>query len=213
MQKPYSSLRLPIIFAVVAGFVFAGCAGDVNEDAAQSEPVTAKLANSQGDSLGQVEFVDVDGGLEVTIAAKNLDAGFYGVHIHEVGQCQPASQAPDDPEETGNFLSAGGHIVGEDAAEHPDHAGDHPHHAGDLPTLLVNQDGTAEMSVVTDRLGMPLLSDFDGSAVVIHAEPDNFANVPDRYLGDESSPDDDTLAAGDASDRIGCGVVEGVVED
>ncbi len=211
MQKIQRLSYVPAIFAVLVGFVLTGCA-EADEDEASS--LTAELANGEGNPLGEVEFVDIDeGGLEVNIDAKNLAPGFYGLHLHQFGECEPESQAPDDPEETGDFLSAGSHIVGEDAADHPDHMGEHPHHAGDLPTLLVNEDGTATMSVVTDRLGIPLLSDFDGSAVVIHAAPDNFANIPERYLQDGSSLDAATLATGDAGDRLGCGVVEGVVEE
>jgi Cu-Zn family superoxide dismutase len=60
---------------------------------------------------------------------------------------------------------------------------------------------------------MSELYDFDGSAVMIHAQPDNFANVPERYLEDETEPDEDTLATGDAGERLGCGVVESVVEE
>jgi superoxide dismutase, Cu-Zn family len=52
-------------------------------------------------------------------------------------------------------------------------------------------------------------------AVIVHAAPDNFANIPDRYVssGDDlpdgygSGPDNPTLATGDAGARIACGVI------
>ena len=74
--------------------------------------------------------------------------------------------------------------------------------------LLVMEDGTAQMSVATDRIDEAMLTDDDGTAVVIHGDEDNFANVPERYL-DEDEPDEDTTATGDAGDRLACGVVEG----
>lgn len=219
MKKMQYHVRLGMASAVtlLAAFAFAGCAQDDNpgegveadtgeeqtsqSGSEQSAVATAELTNVEDDELGQVEFYETDGGTEIVVDAKNLEEGFYGFHIHEIGECETDSQAPDDPEETGDFLSAGGHIAGEDDA-------DHPGHAGDLPMLLVNEDGTAQMSVVTNRLDVSELVGQDGAAVMIHAAADNYANVPDRYLEGEE-PDEDTLSTGDAGDRLGCGVIEG----
>lgn len=207
--------------SMVAAFTLAACANDgadsrgMNEDDSETEAAaeenteqngeqsvlaTADIADGEGESLGQVEFIDAEQGTEVNVETENMEPGFYGFHIHEIGECEPDSQAPDDPEDTGDFMSAGGHIAGEGDADHPDHA-------GDLPPLLVNEDGTAQMSVTTDRLAEALLLDDDGASVMVHSDPDNFANIPERYL-DESTPDDDTLSTGDAGDRLACGVIE-----
>lgn len=211
-----SRFGLASTVTLLAAFALAGCGeedpgegveGDTGteqtspSDADQSAAATAELQNPQGDDLGQVEFYETDGGTEVVVDVQNLDEGFYGLHLHENGECETDSQSPDDPAETGDFLSAGGHIAGEADADHPDHA-------GDLPALLVNEDNTAQMSVVTNRLEVSELVGQDGAAVMIHSDADNYANVPDRYL-DGENPDDDTLSTGDAGDRIGCGVIEG----
>lgn len=45
--------------------------------------------------------------------------------------------------------------------------------------------------------------DEDGSAIIVHADLYNFGNIPERY----GTPDETTLATGDAGARIGCGVV------
>jgi superoxide dismutase, Cu-Zn family len=49
--------------------------------------------------------------------------------------------------------------------------------------------------------------DDEGTAVMVHAGPDNFANIPERYA--PNGPDADTLKTGDSGDRIACGVVGG----
>lgn len=201
--KGVSGALTTLAVTTLAGVMLAGCAGDDDPDTAA---MTVELNNNMDRSLGQVELIFHDrGGVEIKASVENLAPGFYGFHIHEIGVCEPESQAPDDPSETGDFLSAGSHIQGEDNAEHPEHA-------GDLPVLLVNEDGSAEMSVLTDRLDESQLLDFDGAAVMIHSAPDNFANVPERYLETGSDPDDQTVSTGDAGDRIGCGVIEGAVD-
>ena len=56
------------------------------------------------------------------------------------------------------------------------------------------------------------MRDSDGSAVIVHASPDNFANIPDRYHSYEENvfgPDSATRATGDAGSRAGCGVLSG----
>ncbi len=217
--QPKPRLRALSAMAVIAGLALVGCTGERQADReanteeerageedgrdARQEPMaTAELADPAGEVLGNVEFYNLDGGeTEIVVAAENLEsAGFYGFHVHQVGECEADSQAPDDPENTGAFLSAGSHIPGGEDV-------DHPEHAGDLPVLLATQDGTAQMSVVTDRLDESTLLDEDGSAVILHSNPDNYANVPERYL-DDSTPDEDTLGTGDAGARLACGVIE-----
>jgi superoxide dismutase, Cu-Zn family len=115
---------------------------------------------------------------------------FHGFHVHEIGECVPP------------FTSAGGHFS----------PGDVPHgkHAGDMPSLLVNEDGTAELEFETDRFSISDLFDASGSAVIVHAGRDNFANIPTRYHSHTEGtlgPDSATLATGDSGARVACGVV------
>jgi Cu-Zn family superoxide dismutase len=82
----------------------------------------------------------------------------------------------------------------------------HRNHSGDLPVLLVNSLGNVKMEVISDRFKLTDLFDADGSAIIIHADPDNFANIPtDRYT---PAPDATTLATGDAGGRVVCGVIK-----
>jgi Cu-Zn family superoxide dismutase len=75
-----------------------------------------------------------------------------------------------------------------------------------MPVLYVTDGGEGRADFITDRLTIPSLFDTDGSAIIVHAKPDNYANIPsDRY---DPDPDATTLATGDAGARIACGVIE-----
>lgn len=204
-------MRQSRLMAAVIGttaLVLAGCGEAGDENAVVEEtPATAEAAagsravlqDAEGTEVGSVSFSEVAAGTEVVAEVQGLEPGFYGFHVHAIGLCEPDSTAPGDPGTTGAFLSAGGHLGGEDT-EHPDHA-------GDLPALLVTEDGLGSLTAVTDRFGVQdLVTDDDGSAVMIHSGPDNLANVPERYAPD--GPDEATLGTGDAGSRLACGVVE-----
>ncbi|GAA1487817.1 superoxide dismutase family protein [Brachybacterium sacelli] len=191
---------------VAAGaLALSGCGSDQTQDepapAGEGDGTalaTAQVQDGDGNEVGTAEFTEAEDGLRISVNLSDLEPGHHGLHVHEAGLCEPDSAAPDDPSETGDFLSAGGHI-GAGEVEHPDHP-------GDLPSLLVNEDGTATMTFVTDRLSEEDLLDDDGAALMVHSGPDNFANIPERYAPD--GPDDDTTGAGDAGDRAACGAIE-----
>lgn len=145
-----------------------------------------KLYDAAGQRVGMAWLTQQwDGKVGVQVCVHDLPPGFHGFHVHAVGACVPP------------FTSAKGHF---DLDGHT-----HKDHAGDLPVLQVNADGTAEASFKTDRFEIGDLFDADGSALIIHANPDNYANIPTRYV---AAPDATTLATGDAGARIACGVVK-----
>ncbi|XKH56867.1 superoxide dismutase family protein [Citricoccus nitrophenolicus] len=158
---------------------------------------TASMQDIESE-VGTAQIREVDGAMEFTVEVTGMEPGFYGLHVHEIGECNPDSAAPDDPSELGAFLSAGSHI-GADESDHPDHA-------GDLPPILVQESGEGHLTFQTDRLTAEHLQDEDGAAMMLHSGPDNFANIPERYAPD--GPDEDTTGTGDAGFRWACGVVE-----
>jgi Cu-Zn family superoxide dismutase len=123
--------------------------------------------------------------------------GFHGFHVHETGTCEPQSANPSDPAMVGDFLSAGGHLSSEEQA--------HSDHLGDLSSLLAHKDGTATLTVTTDRLTEQDLLDADGSAVMVHAGSDNFGNIPERYA--PAGTDEMTDDTGDSGGRVACAVL------
>ena len=179
--------------------------GTAGADGATS--LKANLVDTSGAPVGTAKISFDLGGADVKVDVQlpPAMAGFHGFHIHSVGRCE----AP--------FASAGGHL-GESATD-PTHR--HRNHDGDLPVLLVNADGRASARVATDRLDVAELQDPNGSAFIVHAAPDNYANIPatdaagnPRYTNHAAVPvypnlttDNTTLATGDAGGRIACGVI------
>ena len=173
------ALALAVLAALTLAFrpAAAGNKGDEAE---------AVLRNAAGAVLGEAKFDQERDGVHVRIKVSGLTPGFHGFHIHTTGACA-----------TPDFVSAGGHY----------NPGGHNHgtHAGDMPVLLANADGVAEARFTTASFQVAQLFDADGSAVIIHAGPDNFANIPTRYAA--TGPDATTLGTGDSGGRAICGVI------
>jgi Cu-Zn family superoxide dismutase len=156
----------------------------------------AILRDANGVRVGTVNF-DGDGeGTTVKISLNGVTAGldgFHGLHIHAND-----GKAPCDP--TGAFTNVGAHWNPTDAI--------HGHHHGDLPSILIQADGTGTARVVTGRFEP---RELDGRAVILHAGPDNFANVPDRYSTGTppvAGPDVATKGTGDSGGRMACGIID-----
>jgi Cu-Zn family superoxide dismutase len=194
MPKRFRSRRtlfLGIALILVTGVVTAPLYGSGSGTSSSRNHVKVELHDATGASIGFVKLTKQGGKVIVRGEVSGLTPGFHGFHVHAVGQCA----AP--------FTSAGGHY-------NPGGTG-HGTHAGDMPSLLVFDDGTAEAQFATDNFAIDQLFDADGSAIIVHAAPDNFAHIPTRYQSTTEGvfgPDSATLATGDAGARIACGVVD-----
>lgn len=189
--------RLVAIVAFGAGATALGAVA-AGRILAQPTAGGAVIKDAKGRTVGSLRIEDEGGGkTRITVTSKGLPPGYHGFHIHMKGVCDPRST---DPATGSPFFSAGPHF---DLASHS-----HPDHTGDLPDLLVDADGTGRATVVTDRFHPGQLLDRDGSAIIIHALPDNQANIPKRYSAQgKSGPDAESLKAGDSGGRIACGVI------
>lgn len=156
------------------------------------------LKDASGATVGTANFVKDGNHVQLTVEAHGLRPGFHGLHIHQIGKCEPNSVAPTGGP-AGDFLSAGGHLQVGSAKEHPA--------SGDLTSLEVRADGQAKLVTTTDKV---TLEDIKGKALMIHADADNFGNIPNRYVRADgvAGPDESTLATGDAGGRVACGVIQ-----
>jgi superoxide dismutase, Cu-Zn family len=167
---------------------------------ASPDYLRANLYDTEGHYRGNVSFMQRNNTVVVNARVRGLKPGYHGFHIHATGKCDAGNPADQNNRP---FTSAGPHF---DKGGHT-----HRNHSGDMPVLLVNQNGRGTLSFVTDRVSLADLQDDDGSAVIVHANPDNYANIPtDRYT---PAPDAITLAIGDSGARVACGVVNNYFQD
>ena len=137
----------------------------------------AVIADLDGTTIGWALFIeDARGRLHVGVLARGLTPGLHGIHIHNTGECVPP------------FSTAGSH-------HNPPPGATHGSHAGDLPNLMVNRAGWGHLHARTDRAtltpGPTSIFDGNGSALVIHAAPDDLVTDP----------------TGNSGARIACGVI------
>jgi Cu-Zn family superoxide dismutase len=141
----------------------------------------AVLKGKDGKEVGKVELTDTPSGVLMRLTLDGVPPGDHAFHVHAVGKCEP----PD-------FKSAGPHFNPDDTkhglmnAEGP--------HAGDMPNLHVPDSGKLTVEVLNEMVTLdaePALLDEDGSAIVVHAVADDYQTDP----------------AGNAGDRIACGVI------
>jgi superoxide dismutase, Cu-Zn family len=142
----------------------------------------ADLKDPAGKSIGRATLREVKGGVLVSVEVRGLAPGLHAIHIHEVGKCEGPK-----------FTSAGGHFnpaKSKHGLKSPD-----GFHAGDMADLYATKDGMARYQTLNDRItlgpGEASVFDADGSSVVIHANADDHMSDP----------------AGNAGDRIACGVI------
>ncbi len=143
----------------------------------------ATLKDAQGKEVGTATFKPAKGGVRIAVSVAGLPPGKHGFHVHAIGKCDP----PD-------FKSAGPHF--NPAGKQHGRRNPHGAHAGDLPNLTVGKNGKGKATYTakgaTLREGPDSLLGPDGTALVVHADPD----------------DEKTDPAGNAGARIACGVVE-----
>ena len=147
------------------------------------KPVTVNLENGQGQSVGTATLSSADQGVRIKLNLHDLPAGDHGIHVHQTAKCE----GPD-------FKSAGGHFN----PDNKHHGLENPEgpHAGDIPNFVVDVNGKATTTVVAANVTMGddphSVFSGGGTALVVHAKADDGKTDP----------------AGNAGDRIACGVIK-----
>jgi superoxide dismutase, Cu-Zn family len=144
------------------------------------QTLTAQLHTADGRSVATATFEFANGYATVTVkttADHILTPGFHGLHIHDVGKCEPNSVDPMMGGAPGDFESAGMHF------QAPGHTGEPM--SGDLDPLQVRQDGAAYLVTTTDAFTRDNLLAGSKTALLLH--------------GAEHGPD--------AEKRFACGVI------
>ena len=147
-----------------------------------ADMASAEIVDPSGSVIGMVTFEQTPTGVLMYVEVAGLPPGAHGIHLHAAGSC-----TPDFKQATGH-INPGGVPHG---LRHPDGPD-----SGDLPNLYVGADGSAMAEFFATRVSvaggdMPALLDEDGSAVIIHEQPDDHLTQP----------------IGGAGGRIACGVI------
>jgi Cu-Zn family superoxide dismutase len=149
----------------------------------------AEIKDNKGALIGSATLQEGPKGVLMRLEVKGLTPGWHGLHFHEKADCSAT-----------DFTSAGAHVHGPAPVVHGllNFTGNDN---GDLPNLYVQPDGTAMVELYSQLVVLrpgtsttvPALLDADGSAIVIHANPDDHMTQP----------------IGGAGARVACGAITG----
>jgi Cu-Zn family superoxide dismutase len=162
-----------MLVSALAGSAVAGTA----------KTVTVKLMDGAGKAVGTAKLTPDPKGVKIALSVKGLAPGDHAIHVHETAKC-------DGPD----FKSAGGHFN----PEHKKHGLDSPDgaHAGDIPGFTADAKGASSAAIVAPGItlddGPHSVFANGGTALVIHAKPDDGKTDP----------------TGNAGDRVACGVIK-----
>ncbi|WP_284736030.1 superoxide dismutase family protein [Dongia deserti] len=180
-QIAYFQMGIAVTYRTL---LVATCMFAVSGPAQAQQAASAPFINAEGREIGTVQLTNTPHGVLISGQLAGLPAGEHGFHVHETGRCD----ASDGFKSAGNHFAPAGHSHG-----FLDPAGPH---AGDMANQSAPADGTLHLEVfnpyVTLDSGENSLFDADGSALVVHADPDDYKSQP----------------SGDAGSRIACAVVE-----
>jgi len=168
---------------VSCSLLLAGAPALAQTPAAPPPAANAEIKTADGKDVGTATLTQTPDGVRIAIAVKGLPPGEHAFHVHAVGKCE----AP-------GFTSAGPHFNPENKKHGKlNHEG---HHAGDMDNVSIPANGNLTLTVVNKDItldkGKPnSVFQAAGTTLVVHANKDDYMTDP----------------AGNAGDRIACGVI------
>ena len=156
-----------------------GSAAKASAAPANDPGLTVKMIDLKSQPVGTATLTQTPHGVLISVDLHNLTPGAHAIHLHETGKCEPP------------FKTAGGHFN----PAHKQHGFrvEGGAHGGDLPNLDVPADGSVKAEFIAHGVHLDGgLLDKDGAALVVHAKADDYQTQP----------------AGDAGDRVACGVIQ-----
>lgn len=171
-------LTAPVFAALCAAIATACASSPPPRSPALDLPTrTAWIVDRQGAAIGQAHFTEAPTGVLIRLefSPGALEPGWHGLHLHARGDCSDFAAG---------FLASGGHLGMREGVAHGLLNPEGPE-AGDLPNLLAGPGpfGTEVFSPYVTLHSAPVsgrtpLMDGDGTALVIHAGPDDHMTQP-----------------------------------
>ncbi len=149
--------------------ILAGCKSEKKPET--DESIRFDLIGNSGEKIGTISLFDQENGVRLLVSAEGIAPGEHGIHFHHTGSCV-----------TPDFKSAGGHINPMKKA-HGLKNPDGPDNA-DMPNAVAEPNGKVLYEYVNERVslkgakGRPALLDENGSALVMHQNPDDGITQP-----------------------------------
>jgi superoxide dismutase, Cu-Zn family len=160
---------MKVVFALAAAILLAAPAG-------AAAAATARLIDRDGKLAGRANFKAAPHGVLIELDVKGLTPGAHAVLLHAEASCDPA----------GGFATAGP-ILSFDPVRRHGYFAKGGGRSGDLPNQFADESGRLHASFFTTAVslgnGKKSLFDGDGTAIVVHAKPDDYSAQPEGRAG------------------------------
>lgn len=170
----------PLAALIAAAALLVSACASSSGGPAPAAPRTAWIVAADGRAIGQATFTEATSGVLIRLefSERSLPPGWHGVHLHGRGDCSDFAAG---------FEGSGSHVHAGGRETHGLRHEDGPD-AGDLPNIFAAPAGPYGAEIFTPFVTLggtttgtharASLLDDNGSALVIHAGPDDHVSQP-----------------------------------